>query len=99
MVYVGGLTTFSSFALDTLLLFRQHHAAIGWGFLNIFLNLILCLLAVYLGNIIFMRSTPLPPPTSPSCTQVSSLNTETEANDAGVVGVTDSQVILRQTAV
>lgn len=44
---MGGFTTFSSFSFDTLRLLQQgHHRA---AMLNIALNVLLCLLAVWLG--------------------------------------------------
>ena len=45
---LGAFTTFSTFSLDTLLLFQQGM----WlkGMLNIFLNLTCCLLAAWLGT-------------------------------------------------
>jgi fluoride exporter len=48
--FLGALTTFSTFSLDSLLLFQQGM----WlkGMLNIFLNLTCCLLAAWLGTTI-----------------------------------------------
>ena len=45
--FLGALTTFSTFSVDTLLLLQQGF----WlrGILNIFLNLTCCLLAAWLG--------------------------------------------------
>ncbi|WJG11172.1 fluoride efflux transporter CrcB [Aliiglaciecola sp. LCG003] len=45
--FLGALTTFSTFSVDTLLLLQQGL----WlkGLLNIFLNLICCLMAAWLG--------------------------------------------------
>ncbi|MDX2345923.1 MAG: fluoride efflux transporter CrcB [Legionella sp.] len=45
--FLGGFTTFSTFSLETLNLLESN----GWGlaFLNTMLNLILCLLMVWLG--------------------------------------------------
>lgn len=45
--FLGGFTTFSSFSLDTLNLFLQ--AKFISAILNVFLNLVLCLIAVSLG--------------------------------------------------
>ncbi|GAB5380626.1 MAG: fluoride efflux transporter CrcB [Aliiglaciecola sp.] len=45
--FLGALTTFSTFSVDTLLLIQQ---GMWWkGLLNIFLNLASCLLAAWLG--------------------------------------------------
>ena len=44
---LGGFTTFSSFSLDSVKFLLEGELA--KGFLNIFLNLSLCLLASYLG--------------------------------------------------
>lgn len=45
--FLGALTTFSTFSVDTLLLLQQAH---WWkGVLNIFLNLGSCLLMAWLG--------------------------------------------------
>lgn len=46
---LGGYTTFSSFSIETLNLFENG----AWlsGFLNIFLSMILCIVAVWLGVI------------------------------------------------
>jgi CrcB protein len=48
--FLGALTTFSTFSLDSLLLLQQGM----WlkGMLNIFLNLTCCLLAAWLGTTI-----------------------------------------------
>jgi CrcB protein len=45
---IGGFTTFSTFSLDTLQLWRETNAARAG--LNVVLNLTLCLLAVWLGD-------------------------------------------------
>ena len=45
---LGGFTTFSSFSLDTLQLWRETNAARAG--LNVLLNVALCLLAVLLGD-------------------------------------------------
>ena len=46
--FLGALTTFSTFSVDTLLLFQQGH----WlkAGLNIALNLVCCLVAAWLGT-------------------------------------------------
>lgn len=48
--FLGAFTTFSTFSLDTLLLFQQ--GAIFKAIMNIFLNFSLCLLAAGLGMFI-----------------------------------------------
>ncbi|MGL4859516.1 MAG: fluoride efflux transporter CrcB [Enterobacteriaceae bacterium] len=52
--FLGGLTTFSAFSMETLLLFTQGE----WprALLNIVLNLLLSLLAVTLGYLLLHRS-------------------------------------------
>ena len=45
--FMGGYTTFSSFSIETLVLIEQ--GAVFKAFLNITLNFILCMLAVWLG--------------------------------------------------
>jgi CrcB protein len=45
---LGGFTTFSSFSMDTLLLWRE--AGAGRAATNVLLNVSLCLLAVWIGN-------------------------------------------------
>ncbi|WP_017446269.1 fluoride efflux transporter CrcB [Gayadomonas joobiniege] len=46
--FLGALTTFSTFSMDTVLLIQQE----AWlkAFLNIALNLLICLIAVWLGS-------------------------------------------------
>ena len=45
---LGGFTTFSSFSMDTMLLWREAGAARAST--NVLLNVVLCLLAVWLGD-------------------------------------------------
>lgn len=49
--FLGALTTFSTFSLDTLLLFQQ--GAIDKAILNILLNVSLCVLFAYFGMQLF----------------------------------------------
>ncbi|MCK5633073.1 fluoride efflux transporter CrcB [bacterium] len=48
--FLGGFTTFSSFSLETLQLFQKGFHL--YSFLNILLNVGICLLAVFFGSII-----------------------------------------------
>jgi CrcB protein len=47
---LGGFTTFSSFSMDTLQLWRETNAARAG--LNVLLNVVLCLTAVWLGDLV-----------------------------------------------
>lgn len=46
--FLGALTTFSTFSVDTVVLMQQGYVL--KGLLNIFLNLVCCLLAAWLGT-------------------------------------------------
>lgn len=48
--FLGALTTFSTFSLETLGLFQR--GEFFWGIANIFLNVTFCLVAVFLGQMI-----------------------------------------------
>lgn len=48
--FLGALTTFSTFSVDTLLLFQ--HGDWQKGVLNIFLNVLCCLLAAWIGTLL-----------------------------------------------
>ena len=51
--FLGGFTTFSSFGLQTIALFNDGE----WGYaaLNIVLSLVLCLAAVWIGQVIALQ--------------------------------------------
>jgi CrcB protein len=51
--FLGALTTFSSFSLDTLLLMQQ--GELMKAILNVLLNVIICIIAVYLGSLLVTR--------------------------------------------
>jgi fluoride exporter len=48
--FLGGFTTFSSFALQTLALVGDHQW--GYAILNVTLSVVLCLVAVWIGQVI-----------------------------------------------
>ena len=52
--FLGALTTFSSFSLDSLLLIQQ--GELFKALLNVALNVVLCLIAVYLGTLLVLKS-------------------------------------------
>ena len=52
--FLGALTTFSSFSLDSLLLIQQ--GELFKALLNVALNVVVCLLAVYLGTLLVLKS-------------------------------------------
>jgi CrcB protein len=47
---LGGFTTFSAFSLESLQLWQSSHY--GIAFINIILNLAICLLSVWLGQLV-----------------------------------------------
>jgi len=51
--FLGGFTTFSSFALETLTLIN--HRAWGHAILNVGLSVLLCLAAVWVGQILALQ--------------------------------------------
>ena len=51
--FLGALTTFSSFSLDSLLLIQQ--GELLKALLNVVLNVVVCLLAVYLGTVLVLK--------------------------------------------
>lgn len=52
--FLGALTTFSSFSLDTLLLMQQ--GELFKAALNVLLNVTVCILAVYIGMTLILKS-------------------------------------------
>lgn len=52
--FLGALTTFSSFSLDTLLLMQQ--GELIKAALNVVLNVVVCILAVYIGMALVLKS-------------------------------------------
>ncbi|WP_372882612.1 fluoride efflux transporter CrcB [Psychromonas sp.] len=52
--FLGALTTFSTFSMDNLLLFQQ--GELFKAILNIVLNVVVCLLAAYVGTLLVFKS-------------------------------------------
>jgi CrcB protein len=52
--FLGALTTFSSFSLDTLLLMQQ--GDLFKAALNVSLNVVVCILVVYIGMLLVLKS-------------------------------------------
>ncbi|MGB5446328.1 MAG: fluoride efflux transporter CrcB [Psychromonas sp.] len=52
--FLGALTTFSTFSMDNLLLLQQ--GELFKAILNIVLNVVVCLLAAYVGTILVFKS-------------------------------------------
>jgi len=52
--FLGALTTFSSFSMDSLLLLQQ--GELLKALLNVALNVVICLLAAYLGTLLVLKS-------------------------------------------
>ena len=52
--FLGALTTFSSFSMDSLLLIQQ--GELFKAMLNVILNVVVCLLAAYLGTLLVLKS-------------------------------------------
>lgn len=52
--FLGALTTFSSFSMDNLLLLQQ--GDLLKAMLNISLNVIVCLLAAYIGTLLVLKN-------------------------------------------
>ena len=51
--FLGALTTFSSFSLDSLLLIQQ--GELLKALLNVVLNVVVCLFAAYLGTLLVLK--------------------------------------------
>jgi len=51
--FLGALTTFSSFSMDSLLLLQQ--GEIFKAMLNVTLNVVVCLIATYLGTLLVLK--------------------------------------------
>jgi CrcB protein len=51
--FLGGFTTFSSFGLQTLALFTD--GELGYAALNVALSVVLCLVAVWIGQVIALQ--------------------------------------------
>lgn len=52
--FLGALTTFSTFSMDNLLLLQE--GEVFKAMLNIVLNVVVCLLAAYIGTLLVLRS-------------------------------------------
>ena len=52
--FLGALTTFSTFSMDNLLLFQQ--GEIFKAMLNVVLNVVVCILAAYVGTLLVLKS-------------------------------------------
>jgi CrcB protein len=52
--FLGALTTFSTFSMDNLLLLQQ--GELIKAMLNVALNVVVCILAAYLGTLIVLKS-------------------------------------------
>lgn len=52
--FLGALTTFSTFSMDNLLLLQQ--GELLKAMLNVALNVVVCILAVYIGTLLVLKS-------------------------------------------
>ncbi|WP_094751920.1 fluoride efflux transporter CrcB [Psychromonas sp. CD1] len=52
--FLGALTTFSTFSMDSLLLLQQ--GALIKAMLNVVLNVVVCILAAYVGTLLVLKS-------------------------------------------